>query len=60
MTPDPPTEELKAIQADRVEQERSRARDAETPDEERTHERRAEKADYLKERLAEQAETLDQ
>ena len=57
---DPPTEELKAIQAERESTEREQAREADTPAEEQAHERRAEKAAYLREKLAEQAESLDQ
>jgi hypothetical protein len=56
---DPPTEELQAIQADRETVERERARAAETPDEEQAHERRADKAAYLRSKLDEQAESLD-
>ncbi len=55
---DPPTEELRAIQVDRIEEEKTRAREAVTPAEERTHERRAEKADYLRAKLDEQADSL--
>lgn len=57
---DPPTEELQALQAEREEAEREQARHADTPAEEQTHERRADKAAYLQEKLAEQAESLDQ
>jgi hypothetical protein len=57
---DPPTEELQAIQSEREVAEREQATEAETPEEERTHERRAEKAAYLREKLDEQAESLDQ
>ena len=59
MTPDdPPTEELEAIQADRAAAERARAEAADSPDEERAHERRAEKAEYLRDKLDEQGEAL--
>ena len=57
---DPPTEELKAIQAERAEDEKARAAEADTIAEHRTHVRRADKADYLREKLDEQAESLDQ
>lgn len=57
--PDPPTEELRAIQAEKAAEERERAREAELAAEERTHRRRADKAAYLREKLDEQAESLD-
>ena len=57
---DPPTEELQAIQAERETTEREQAREADTSAAERAHERRADKAAYLQEKLAEQAESLDQ
>ena len=57
---DPPTEELKAIQTDREETERDLAKRAEEEAEARTHARRAERAAYLKEKLGEQAESLDE
>ena len=53
--PDPTTEQLKAIQAERADAERSRAEDADTDTQERQHVRRADKAEYLKEKLEEQA-----
>lgn len=53
----PSTEELRAVQADREELEREQAGDATTPSEERTHERRAERAAYLRAKLDEQAES---
>ena len=56
---DPPTEELRVIQADREAAERERAREAETPAEERAHERRADKAAYLREKLDEQQRSLE-
>ena len=59
MPDDPPTEEMRAVQADRVEAERRRAAEAEEPEEVRTHERRAERADYLREKLDEQAESQE-
>jgi hypothetical protein len=57
---DPTTEELRAIQADRVESERSREQEATEPEEEAAARRRAEKAEYLREKLDEQAESLDE
>ncbi|MCA1656332.1 MAG: hypothetical protein LC713_01205 [Actinobacteria bacterium] len=53
------TEELRAIQAGRERAEASRALDADDPGEARASERRAEKARYLADRLAEQAESDD-
>jgi hypothetical protein len=50
---DPTTQELRALQDTRVSEERRRARESEEPAEERTHERRAAKADYLRDKLAE-------
>ena len=50
---EPTTQELKAVQAERAADEQRRAGDAEQPDEARAHERRADKAAYLRDRLAE-------
>jgi hypothetical protein len=50
--------ELKELQAGRARDEREQARDAEQPAEQQAHQRRAEKADYLREKLAE-AEKAD-
>ena len=60
MTPgdDPTTQELRAIQSARQEAEREAAQDAPTDDALRAHERRADKAGYLEEKLAEQERTL--
>ena len=55
----PTTEELRAIQVDKLEEERERARTAEDKSAERAHGRRADKAAYLAEKLDEQAESLD-
>lgn len=52
---DPTTEELRAVQAEREDAEREQAERAADPREERTHERRAERAAYLREKLDEQA-----
>ena len=54
---DPSTEELRAVQAEREETERELAEDAPDEHAERTHERRAERAAYLREKLSEQAES---
>jgi hypothetical protein len=53
---DPSTEELRAVQAEREEAERELAERAPDEREERTHERRADRAAYLREKLDEQAE----
>ena len=56
MDDDPTTEELRAVQAHRETAERERAAESEDEREERTHERRADRARYLREKLDEQAE----
>jgi hypothetical protein len=55
----PRTEELRALQVEREHAERDAAHAAQDGAEERTHERRADKAAYLAEKLDEQAEALD-
>ena len=55
---DPPTGELRALQSERADTERMRALEAAEPAEEQAHRRRAEKAEYLAEKLDEQAEAL--
>lgn len=57
MPDDPPTEELRAIQADRVAEERRRAQEAQEAEEAHTHARRAERAEYLRSKLDDQAES---
>jgi hypothetical protein len=57
---DPTTEELRAVQADREETERERAEEATEPAEAKAAQRRAEKAAYLREKLDDQAEALDE
>jgi hypothetical protein len=54
---DPITEELKLSQLEREQAERQRARDVLDEDEAAQHERRAEKARYLAEKLEERAES---
>ena len=54
---DPTTEELRALQAEREAAEREMAEQAPDPREERAHERRAERAAYLRDKLDEQAES---
>ena len=53
--PDPKTEELRLEQIQREREEHARARASDQAPEERAHERRAERAGYLKEKLDEQA-----
>ncbi len=50
----PTTQELRAVQARKERDERGAAQDASTESAERAHRRRADKAAYLEERLAEQ------
>jgi hypothetical protein len=54
---DPETEELRVEQLQRAREEHDRAREAGQPAEERAHERRAERAAYLREKLDERAES---
>ena len=56
----PTTGELRAIQVDRAAFERRAAQEAEEAPARRAHGRRAEKADYLAEKLEQQAEALDE
>jgi hypothetical protein len=51
---EPTTQELRAVQRSRETTERQAAQDAPTEEAERAHDRRADKAAYLEERLAEQ------
>jgi hypothetical protein len=53
---EPTTQELRAIQSRRVSEEAERAASSSDPEDERAHERRAERAAYLRDRLDEQAE----
>lgn len=53
---DPETGELKRSQIERVREERKREEEAVEDEEAETHGRRAEKADYLREKLEERAE----
>jgi hypothetical protein len=52
---DPTTEELRVEQAGREAEERERARATDSPDDTQQHERRAEKADYLRRKLEERS-----
>ena len=56
----PTTQELRAIQVDKLEDEKAKARTAEEQAEERAAGRRADKAAYLAEKLDKQAEALDE
>ena len=56
----PTTQELKAIQVDKLEDEKGKASTAEEQAEERAAGRRADKAAYLAKKLDEQAEALDE
>ena len=58
--PDPITEELRLDQIERVRAERAREREAVEGAEEKAHGRRADKADYLREKLAERAKAEDE
>jgi hypothetical protein len=58
--PDPKTEELRIEQIQRVRNEREQADDATEAAEEKTHERRAERAAYLKEKLDERAKSEEE
>jgi hypothetical protein len=57
MDDEPTTQELEVEVRERELSERRAAAEAPEPDERRTHTRRAEKAGYLRERLAERAES---
>ena len=58
--PDPITEELRLDQIERVREERAREREAVEGAAEEAHGRRADKADYLREKLAERAKAEDE
>jgi hypothetical protein len=57
---DPTTQELRAVQRQRETSERDAARDAPTEDGEHAHERRADKAAYLEEKLADAQRSEEQ
>lgn len=57
--PEPSTQELRAVQQDREAAERRAASESTRDAEERAHRRRADKAAYLEERLAEQERALE-
>ena len=58
--PDPRTEELRLEQIERVRREKKRAEEAPEEAAEEAHTRRADKADYLREKLAERAKAEDE
>lgn len=58
--PDPETQEMQILQARREEQERSRVEDATDENEAVVHDRRAERAAYLKDKLTERAQAEDE
>jgi hypothetical protein len=57
--PDPTTEGMRLDQIEKARQEKRRAEEANDPSAEKAHERRADRADYLREKLAERAEAED-
>lgn len=58
--PEPTTQELRAVQRERAATEEDAAAHAPTESAERAHIRRADKAKYLEERLAEQQRSLEE
>ena len=58
--PDPTTEGMRLDQIERASREKQRAKAAEEEAAEKSHARRAEKADYLREKLAERAKAEDE
>ena len=58
--PDPETEELRLEQVQRALRETEQAREADEAADEEAHGRRAEKADYLREKLADRARAEDE
>jgi hypothetical protein len=58
--PDPKTEEMQLDQLRKEREERERADETDDPTEEHTHERRADRAAYLKDKLDERARSEDE
>ena len=58
--PDPTTEGMRLDQIERAAREKERADEADEQEAEKSHERRADKADYLREKLAERAKAEDE
>lgn len=57
---DPQTGELRSVQGEREQAERRRAHDALSEEDTQTHQRRADKAEYLKDKLRERGEAESQ
>ena len=58
--PDPTTEGMRLDQIERARREKQRAEEADEAAAEKSHERRADKADYLREKLAQRAKAEDE
>jgi hypothetical protein len=58
--PDPKTEEMQLEQLDKERAEREQADEASEPADEHTHERRADRAAYLRDKLDERAKSEDE
>jgi hypothetical protein len=58
--PDPTTEGMRLDQIEKAREERRRAEEANEPSAEKAHDRRADRADYLREKLADRAEAEDE
>ena len=58
--PDPTTEGMRLDQIERAAREKEQAREADEAAAEEAHGRRAEKADYLREKLTERAQAEDE
>ena len=58
--PDPTTEGMRLDQIERAREERAREREAVEAEEEKAHGRRADKAEYLRQKLAERARAEDE
>jgi hypothetical protein len=54
------TQEMQAVQSERAQREGDEAEHAERPEEELAHRRRADKAGYLRDKLADQAESQEE
>jgi hypothetical protein len=58
--PDPKTDEMRLDQIEKAREEKKRAEEANEPSAEQAHERRADRADYLREKLAERGRAEDE
>jgi hypothetical protein len=54
------TQEMKAVQSERAQREAVEADEAELPEDERAHQRRSDKAAYLRDKLTDQAESQEE